>query len=87
MVRRQQDEAGALLLGLPDGLRRFDAAALRRFIFCQDDAVALRRIAADRDGKLPLFRPAQKLAGGIEAVAVAMQNDAIHRVHLVSRTV
>ena len=86
-MRWQQDEAGALLLGLPDGLRRFDAAALRRFIFCQDDAVALRRIAADRDGKLAQIRMAQKLAGGVKAVAVAVQNDAVHRVHLVSRTV
>ena len=84
MVRRQQDEAGALLLGLPDGLRRFDAAALRRFIFCQDDAVALHWIAADRDGKLAQVGMTQKLAGGVKAVAVAVQNDAVHRVHLVS---
>ena len=86
-MRRQQDEAGTLLLGLPDGLRRLDAAALCRFIFCQDDAVALRRITADRDGKLAQVGMTQKLAGGVKAVAVAVQNDAVHRVHLVSRTV
>ena len=83
-MRRQQDEAGTLLPGLPDGLRRFDAAALCWFIFCQDDAVALRRIAADRDGKLAQVGMAQKLAGGVKAVAVAVKNDAVHRVHLVS---
>ena len=59
----------------------------QRFIFCQDDAVALRWIAADRDGKLAQIRMAQKLAGGVKAVAVAVQNDAVHCVHLVSRTV
>ena len=52
--------------------------------FCQDDAVALRWIAADRDGKLAQVGMAQKLAGGVKAVAVAVQNDAVHRVHLVS---
>ena len=62
-------------------------SAVGRFVFGKNDAVALRGVSADRDGKLPQFRPAQKLAGGIEAVAVAMQNDAIHRDHLVSVTV
>ena len=87
MMRRQQNETGALLPGLINGFCRFYAAALGRFVFGKNDAVALRGITADRDGKLPQFRPAQKLAGGIEAVAVAMQNDAIHCVHLVSVTV
>ena len=41
----------------------------------------------DRDGKLAQVGMAQKLAGGVKAVAVAVQNDAVHRVHLVSRTV
>ena len=72
VMRRQEDEIGAFFLRLPDRLRCLDAVFFGRLVFRQNDAVTLRRVAADRDRHAAQLRAAEQLAGGIERVAVTV---------------
>ena len=81
-IRRDTDEAGAFLLGLPDGFAGFDAEGFCERVFGQDDAVPRRDIAADGDGLFANLRGIQTFNGSVIAVGVAMQNDSFHAVHL-----
>ena len=78
VMGRQQHQARALPPGLPDGLRRLDAVFLGGFIFCQDDAVAGGGVSTDRRGHAPQVRAAPQLHGGVKAVQIAVQDDAVH---------
>ena len=78
VVRRQEHQAGALLFGLPDSLRRLDAIFFRGLVFGQNDAVAGRGVPADRRGDLPQIRVAQQLHRGVKAVQVTVQNHPVH---------
>ncbi len=81
VVGRQEHQIRVLLLGLPDGLRRPDAEAFCRFVLGQNDAVAGGGVAAHRRGHVPQVRMAQQLHGGVKAVQVTVQNDAVLRLH------
>lgn len=59
MVGGEEDQVGALPLGLPDGLRRLHPEDLGRLIFGQDDAVAAGRIAADGHRQVAQLRVGQ----------------------------
>ena len=78
VMRGQQHQTGTLLPGLPDGLRRLDAAAFGRLVLGQNDAVPGGGITAYRRGDVPQLRVAEQLHRGIEAVEVTVQNDAVH---------
>ena len=49
MMRRHQDQFRTFLPCLPDRFRRFDTVFFCGFIFCQNNAVPVVRIAAYRD--------------------------------------
>ena len=78
VVGWQQHQLRALFLGLPDGFRRLDAEFFRRFILGQDDAVAGRGIPAHRHGHVLQVWSAPQLHGGVKAVQIAVQDDAVH---------
>ena len=78
VVGRQQHQLRALFFGLPDGLRRLHAEFFRRFVLGQDDAVAGGGIPADRHRHVPQVWAAPQLHGGVKAVQIAVQDDAVH---------
>ena len=74
----KKDQIGALLLGLPDGLRRLDLKGFGGLVFGQDDAVSAGRVAAHRHGQVAQLRVGQQLHRGVEAVQIAVKNNPIH---------
>ena len=68
----------ALLLCLPDGLRRAHAKALGGLVFGQDDAVAALGVAAHRRGDGFQLRVGEQLHRAVKAVAVAVIDDPVH---------
>lgn len=68
IMRRHDDEAGAALLRLPDGLSGGYAAALGFLTFGEDDAVALLWVAADGHGLASELRVVPLLHAGVEII-------------------
>ena len=87
MVGRQEVEVRTFAPGLPDGLRRLNAAGLGRLVLRENDAVPGVGVAADGHRHRPELRTAQKLHRGEEAVEVAVQNDPVHVLRLLSREI
>ena len=80
VMRRHQHQLGAFCLGFADGLRCLHAEALGQLVFGKNDPVAAFGVAAHRHGDLFELRMLELLAGGVKAVAVAMQDGAVaHR--------
>ncbi len=77
MVGGEKDQIGALLLGLPDGLRRLDLKGFGGLIFGQDDAMTAGRVAAHRHGQVAQLRVGQQLHRGVEAVQIAVKNNPV----------
>ena len=78
VVGGEEDQAGALFLGLPDGLRRLYLEDLGRLVFGQDDTVAAGRIAADGHRQVAQLWVGQQLHRGVKAVQIAVKNDPVH---------
>ena len=78
VMGRQQNQGGALLLGLPDGLGGLDAVFLGVLVLGQDDAVAGGGIAADGHRQIQQLRMAQQLHRGEKAVQITVQDHPFH---------
>jgi hypothetical protein len=66
------------LQGLPYGFPCRYAVFFGDFVLCQNDAMALFGIAANRYGLAPNFRMVKAFNRGIKAVKIGMQNYAVH---------
>ena len=84
VVCGEEDQVGTFLPGLPDGFGGFDAKGLGRFVLGQDNAVAAFRVAADRHRKVAQLRVVQQLHRGVKTVQIAVEDDAVQSVPLLS---
>ena len=77
VMGRQQDQVRALAPGLPDGLGGLHAHFLCGHVLRQDDAVAALRVSCDGHRLVPQLRILEQLYGGVEIVAVAVEDAAV----------
>ena len=78
VVGREEDQVGALFLGLPDGLRRLDLEGLGGLVLGQNNPVAAVGVAAHRHRTVPQLRVGQQLHRGVKAVQIAVKNHPVH---------